>query len=96
VEILGIEALDVCDGVPAPLLLRDGAFQRASRLPINPSGGATCGNPISATGLIRIVEAALQLRGEAGAHQVALNAPRAIVSAIGGAFQTHDVGIIGL
>lgn len=96
IEILGIEALDVCDGVPAPLLLRDGAFQRSSRLPINPSGGATCGNPISATGLIRVVEATLQLRGEAGARQVEFNAPRAVVSAIGGAFQTHEVGVIGL
>lgn len=96
IEILGIEALDVCAGTPAPLLLRDGAFGRDSALPINPSGGATCGSPISATGLVRVVEAALQLRGDAGDRQVELKAPHAVVSAIGGAFQTHDVGVLAL
>ena len=39
-------------------------------LPINPSGGAIAGNAPCATGLIRIIEAAKQLRGEAGEHQV--------------------------
>jgi acetyl-CoA C-acetyltransferase len=39
-------------------------------LPINPSGGAISGNPPCATGLIRIIEAVKQLRGEAGSHQV--------------------------
>jgi acetyl-CoA C-acetyltransferase len=39
-------------------------------LPINPSGGAIGGNPPNATGLIRIIEAAKQIRGEADGHQV--------------------------
>ena len=39
-------------------------------LPINPSGGAIGGNPPCATGLIRIIEAAKQIRGEAGDYQV--------------------------
>ena len=39
-------------------------------LPINPSGGAQGGNPPCATGLIRIIEAAKQLRGEANGYQV--------------------------
>ncbi len=39
-------------------------------LPINPSGGAIGGNPPCATGLIRVIEAAKQLRGEAGEYQV--------------------------
>jgi acetyl-CoA C-acetyltransferase len=39
-------------------------------LPINPSGGAIGGNPPCATGLIRIIEAAKQLRGEANGYQV--------------------------
>lgn len=96
IEILGIEALGVCGETPAPILLRDGAFHRDSALPVNPSGGATCGSPISATGLVRVVEATLQLRGEAGARQVDIKAPHAMVSAIGGAFQTHDVGVLSL
>ena len=39
-------------------------------LPINPSGGAIGGNPPCGTGLIRIIEAAKQLRGEANEYQV--------------------------
>jgi len=39
-------------------------------LPINPSGGALGGNPPCATGLIRIIEAAKQINGEANGHQV--------------------------
>jgi acetyl-CoA C-acetyltransferase len=39
-------------------------------LPINPSGGALGGNPPCAAGLIRVIEAVKQLRGEAGEYQV--------------------------
>jgi acetyl-CoA C-acetyltransferase len=39
-------------------------------LPINPSGGALGGNPPCATGLIRIIEAVKQLKGEANDYQV--------------------------
>ena len=39
-------------------------------LPINPSGGALGGNPPCATGLIRIIEAAKQLKEEADGYQV--------------------------
>ncbi len=39
-------------------------------LPINPSGGAIGGNPPCGTGLIRIIEAAKQLKGEANGYQV--------------------------
>lgn len=48
-------------------------------LPINPSGGAIGGNPSCATGLIRIIEAVKQLRGEANGYQVS-GAKRAIAS----------------
>ncbi len=48
-------------------------------LPINPSGGAIGGNSPCATGLIRIIEAVKQLRGEAGAYQVK-NAKKAIAT----------------
>ncbi len=39
-------------------------------IPVNPSGGATSGNAICATGLIRVIEAAKQINEEAGNHQV--------------------------
>lgn len=39
-------------------------------LPVNPSGGLLGANPIGAAGLVRFAEAALQVRGGAGEHQV--------------------------
>jgi acetyl-CoA C-acetyltransferase len=38
--------------------------------PVNPSGGALGGNPLCATGLIRIIEAVKQVKGEAKGYQV--------------------------
>jgi acetyl-CoA C-acetyltransferase len=37
---------------------------------VNPSGGALSANPIMATGLVRLGEAALQVMGEADTRQV--------------------------
>ena len=39
-------------------------------MPINCSGGVISSNPIGASGLIRFAEAALQVRGMAGEHQI--------------------------
>lgn len=94
IEHLSIEALRLNTGANAAVLIRDGHFHRNSALPVNPSGGATCGSPISSTGVIRVIESTLQLRGEAGARQVGLRQPRAVVAAIAGAFQTHEVGVL--
>ena len=38
--------------------------------PVNPSGGVLSSNPIGASGMLRCAEAALQVRGQAGEHQV--------------------------
>lgn len=63
-------------------------------LPINPSGGVLSGNPTGATGLLRFAEAALQVRGTAGAHQVP-EAKLAIGHAMGGASQFHALWVVG-
>ncbi|GAB4315950.1 MAG: thiolase family protein [Promethearchaeota archaeon] len=39
-------------------------------VPVNQSGGAQSGNALCATGIVRVIEAARQVRGEAGDHQV--------------------------
>jgi len=72
------------DGTTAP----DGA------LPINPSGGVMCTNPIGASGMLRFAEAALQVRGQAGAHQVH-DARRALGHAYGGGSQFFAMWIVG-
>ncbi|MEZ5159760.1 MAG: hypothetical protein R2709_02695 [Marmoricola sp.] len=40
------------------------------KIPLNMSGGVLSSNPIGASGMLRFAEAALQVKGEAGAHQV--------------------------
>ena len=48
-----------------------GDFEIGGKLPVNASGGSLgCGNVIEASGLHRVAEVALQLRGEAGRNQV--------------------------
>jgi acetyl-CoA C-acetyltransferase len=58
------------------------------RFPINPSGGVTATNPIGATALLRPLEAALQIRGDAGAHQVPRPVRKALASGFGGTLWT--------
>jgi acetyl-CoA C-acetyltransferase len=53
-------------------LARDGEIGRSGRIPISTFGGLKArGNPLGATGVYQIVEVAQQLRGDAGACQVA-------------------------
>lgn len=53
-------------------LMRSGATQLGGRVPVNTSGGLLSkGHPIGATGLAQAYEAVTQLRGQAGARQVA-------------------------
>ncbi|MEO3858762.1 thiolase family protein [Acrocarpospora sp. B8E8] len=68
----------------------------AGRVPIaiNPSGGAQAANPVSATALIRVAEAALQVRGRAGARQVP-DARLALATGQGGATQFSTVVLLG-
>lgn len=70
-ELQSLEALGVCDYGEAGKLLESGAFDPEGEFPVNPSGGSLgVGHLLDATGLMRALEAVLQLRGEAGAHQV--------------------------
>lgn len=93
-ELLAIEALGLAARGAAARMVGEGGFHRDSAIPVNATGGATCGSPISATGLIRVIDAARQLEGTAGACQVAHAPRRAAVSAIGGLFQLQEVGIL--
>jgi acetyl-CoA C-acetyltransferase len=47
-----------------------GATALDGELPVNVSGGVLSTNPIGASGMLRFAEAALQVRGQAGEHQV--------------------------
>jgi acetyl-CoA C-acetyltransferase len=62
-------------------------------LPINPSGGVLCTNPIGASGMIRLGEAALQVMGRAGAHQVD-GVKKALGHAYGGGAQYFAMWVV--
>ncbi|MDP9236734.1 MAG: thiolase domain-containing protein [Chloroflexota bacterium] len=72
----------------------DGATAMDGDMPVNPSGGVLSSNPIGASGMLRFAEAAMQVRGEAGAHQIA-GAKRALGHAYGGGSQFFSMWIVG-
>jgi acetyl-CoA C-acetyltransferase len=51
-------------------MVDEGETELDGDFPVNPSGGVLSSNPIGASGLLRFAEAALQVRGAAGDHQV--------------------------
>ncbi len=70
-ELQAIEALGFCRAGEAGTLTLEGFTASDSGMPVNVSGGSLgMGNLLDATGLSRAYEIVLQLRGEAGAHQV--------------------------
>jgi len=58
------------------------------KMPMNPSGGVIASNPIGATALVRVAEAALQVRGDAGDHQIPTEVNHALASGFGGTMWT--------
>jgi len=65
-------------------LALDGGLSLKGKLPVNTLGGLKGrGNPLGATGMYQIVEAAQQLRGQAGANQLG-KARRGLVQSLGG------------
>lgn len=69
-ELAWYEALGFCEPGDAGKLIESGATQIGGELPVNPSGGVLCANPVGATGVIRVAEAARQLHRKAGDYQV--------------------------
>ncbi|PSR23215.1 MAG: acetyl-CoA acetyltransferase [Sulfobacillus acidophilus] len=93
-ELLLYECFGFCDFGEACDLALQGTFSRGGDLPCDPSGGVLCTNPIGATGLIRVAEAAMQVTGKAGAHQVD-GAQLALAHAMGGVSQFNGIMIVG-
>jgi acetyl-CoA C-acetyltransferase len=74
-------------------LIDEGVTEMDGELPVNPSGGVLSTNPDGASALIRVAEAALQVLGEAGEHQVD-GVRRALATGYGGNAWT-DLMILG-
>lgn len=94
-ELHHMEGLLLCGKGEAPQLLADGVTQRDGRLPCCPSGGALgVGNPIAATGLMKIIELFLQLREEAGERQVPGQPRTGVAQAWGDLMQVGTVVVM--
>jgi len=69
-EMMIYEALGFCRDGEGKELIKDGTTKLKGKLPVNPSGGILSSNPILASSLARVAEAALQVMGKAGKRQI--------------------------
>jgi acetyl-CoA C-acetyltransferase len=74
-------------------LTQDGETEMTGKIPFNPSGGVLSTNPIGASGMIRFAEAAMQVRGQAGEHQIE-GARTALGHAYGGGSQFFAMWVV--
>jgi acetyl-CoA C-acetyltransferase len=74
-------------------LTEDGETDFGGSIPTNVSGGVLSSNPIGASGMLRFLEAALQVRGMAGEHQVD-GVRTAVGHAYGGAAQFFAMWVL--
>ncbi len=93
-EPLWLEGLGLCNPGDGPKLLDDGITTMSGALPVNPSGGVLSSHALLVAGLARIIEAVLQLRGEAENRQVE-RARTALAHGINGPCgQSHCVWVL--
>lgn len=92
-EPMYLETLGFCAEGEGWRLTEAGATAMDGDIPVNPSGGVLSSNPIGASGMLRFGEAALQVRGMAGEHQVD-GARLALGHAFGGAHSYYAMWIV--
>jgi acetyl-CoA C-acetyltransferase len=93
VELHNVEALGLCGHGEAGALFEEGFFDLEGQIPVNPSGGVVCTNPISVTAMVRFAEAALQIQGEAGDRQIR-DAQTVVATGSGGSHQFFPVTVL--
>ena len=82
-ELAMYECLGFCEKGGGGRFIDAGVPELDGALPVNPSGGVLSANPVGATALIRVGEAALQVMNEAGEHQIP-NVRTALATGYGG------------
>ncbi len=93
-EPMWLESLGFAEEYAGWKLTESGATAMDGKIPVNCSGGVMSSNPIGASGMLRFGEAALQVRGAAGEHQVD-GARRALGHAYGGGSQFFAMWVVG-
>jgi acetyl-CoA C-acetyltransferase len=69
-EPMWLEGHDIAPLGEGWKMTETGETEIGGAFPVNPSGGVLSSNPIGASGMLRMAEAAMQVRGQAGEHQV--------------------------
>lgn len=69
-ELAMYENVGLCPMGDGGTLIEQGVTELGGALPVNPSGGVLSTNAVGATAMVRVLEAAMQVSGDAGAHQV--------------------------
>lgn len=70
-------------------MVENGGWGIDGKMPVNPSGGVIASNPISATAMLKPAEVALQMRGDAGSHQLKREVRHGLASGFGGCMWTE-------
>jgi acetyl-CoA C-acetyltransferase len=91
-EPMWLEGHEIAEAGKGWVMVDDGETEIGGRFPVNPSGGVLSSNPIGASGMIRFIEAANQVRGRCGDFQVD-GARTALAQAYGGAAQYFAMGV---
>ena len=94
-ELLWMEGLGLCPRGEGGKIVDSGLTGMSGRLPVNPSGGVLSGNPSGVAGMVRVIEAFLQLRQEAGRRQVSGASTALTHGVTGPCGQSHCVMILG-
>jgi len=93
-EPMWLEGHDIAGPGEGWRMVDDGSTEITGDFPVNASGGVLSSNPIGASGMLRFGEAALQVRGMAGEHQVE-GAEVGLAQAYGGAAQYFAMWVVG-
>ncbi len=93
-EAMWMENLGFAEENQGWKMVYEGATALDGDMPVNMSGGVLSSNAIGASGMIRYAEAAMQIRGQAGEHQVD-GARKALGHAYGGGSQYFSMCLFG-
>lgn len=83
-ELIWMEDMGLCERGEAWKMVERGETEIDGRIPVNPSGGVVSTNPGTPSTMIRYIEAALQVRGDAGGHQVPREVRNSVATGFGG------------
>ena len=94
-EMIFAERLGLFDEGKAWMAVENGDIEIDGRMPLDPSGGVATTNAIGSSALQRILEAALQVMGKAGEHQVPKKVRNALAHGWGGVTNYVTVTVLG-